>query len=221
MRTIIASLLSLIWISLNILAVYAKADDLKAMALNDWGSFLSGSISGLALIWIIIVYFQQNEDLKINNETLRAQKEELANQVKETRRLATNAEKQFDLHYKVSIQPSLVFYNKGMDSNDKSSWMIKNVGNGPAINITVASGKTDEIWIQDECLLLSAFAPKDEKCLFWTKHHGALVATYSDINGRHYTSKCKGNKNEIHEGNKYPDLKATKFEYQFPKVKDV
>jgi len=221
MRTIIASILTLIWISLNLLAVYLKSDTLSTMDLNEWGSFLSGSISGLALIWLIVVYFQQNVDLRINNETLKAQKEEFVNQVEETRRLVTNAEKQLNLQYKISIQPCLVFYNKGKNSEGKSRWMIKNVGNGPAINISVASGDVDENWFQDECLLLSALAPNDERYLFWTKHHGALVSTYSDINGRYYTSKCKGNKNELFEDNKYPGLIATKYEYQFPEVNDI
>ena len=219
MRTIFASILSLVWIAANLYGVYLKSANIPNMPLNEWGSFLSGSISGLALIWLIVVYFQQNADLKINNETLKAQKEEMGNQVKESRRLATNAEEQLKLHYKVSIQPSLVFYNKGKDNNDKNRWMVKNVGNGPAINVTVASGKTDEKWIQNESLLLSALAPNDERYLFWTKHHGALMATYSDIEDRHYTSKCKNNRNELHEGNKYPEVKATKFEYQFPEVK--
>ena len=54
------------------------------MSLNEWGDFLAGVSAPLALFWLVVGYFQQGEELRLNTEALKAQQEELRRQVQET-----------------------------------------------------------------------------------------------------------------------------------------
>ena len=70
-----------------------NADDISTMALNAWGDFLAGVSAPLALLWLVIGYFQHGEELRLNTRVLEAQQEELRRQVEETATLAKNAER--------------------------------------------------------------------------------------------------------------------------------
>lgn len=61
---------------------------------NEWGDFLAGFIAPLALLWLVVGYFQQGEELRLNTEALKAQQEELRQQVEATVELAGNARRQ-------------------------------------------------------------------------------------------------------------------------------
>jgi len=63
---------------------------------NEFGDFIAGIASAMALIWLIIAYFQQNKELKLNTKALELQYEELKHQVEETAKIAKNAERQAD-----------------------------------------------------------------------------------------------------------------------------
>jgi hypothetical protein len=64
------------------------------MELNAWGDFIAGFSSLPALLWLIIAYFQQSEELRLNTKALEAQQEELRRQVVETALLAQNSGRQ-------------------------------------------------------------------------------------------------------------------------------
>lgn len=64
------------------------------MTLNAWGDFLAGVSAPLALLWLVIGYFEHGEELRLNTRALEAQQEELRRQVEETATLAQNAERQ-------------------------------------------------------------------------------------------------------------------------------
>ncbi|MEE9339820.1 MAG: hypothetical protein V3U87_17245 [Methylococcaceae bacterium] len=64
------------------------------MELNAWGDFMAGLSAPLALLWLVIGYFQQGEELRLNTKALKAQYEELKRQVAETALLAKNSERQ-------------------------------------------------------------------------------------------------------------------------------
>jgi hypothetical protein len=74
--------------------VFLKVEEAKRMALNEWGDFLGGLSAPIALLWLVIGYFQQGEELQLNTAALRAQQEELRRQVEETSFLAKNADRQ-------------------------------------------------------------------------------------------------------------------------------
>lgn len=65
-----------------------------SLTLNEWGDTLAGFFAPLALLWLVIGYFQQGENLEINSQALEAQLNELALQVAETRKLAENSNRQ-------------------------------------------------------------------------------------------------------------------------------
>ncbi len=193
------------------------------MTPNEWGDFLAGSFSGLAFIWLVITFFQQSEELRLNTRALKAQEEELKHQVEETRRLVEQSEKQSNaaegqrqiqqenlaLAYQSNIQPVIVFYNKG-----QRPWEIANVGKGPALNVITAGGKEKDSWDSQNALLISAIAIGDSYEMTWIKRKGALVAIYSDVFGKEYTTICVGNRNTIIESNTYPSLEPNIYQYQ-------
>lgn len=190
---------------------------------NEWGDLLSGSFAGLAFIWLIVGYFQQSHELKLNTKALKAQEEELKYQVEETRRLFEQSKRQSDvaenqmslqqeslsLAYQSSLQPVIVFYNKG-----QRPWEISNVGKGPALNIITAGGDTEFNWDAENSLLISAISAGNELEMTWIKRQGALVAIYTDALGKEYTTVCVKNRNTITESNLYPDLLPARYQYQ-------
>ena len=64
------------------------------MTLNAWGDFLAGASAPLALLWLVIGYLQQGQELRINTKALKAQQMELQLQVEETANLARSSERQ-------------------------------------------------------------------------------------------------------------------------------
>ena len=64
------------------------------MSLNEWGDFFAGASAPLALLWLMIGYFQHGEELRLNTEALRTQQMELKQQVAETARLVEAAKQQ-------------------------------------------------------------------------------------------------------------------------------
>lgn len=81
---------ALSWITL----VINQWQTVEEMPLNALGDFLAGLSAPLALLWLVIGYFQQGEELRLNTETLRAQQDELRRQVEETALLAKNSDRQ-------------------------------------------------------------------------------------------------------------------------------
>ena len=87
-------LLTTAWALAIFTVLFFKADDISTMAVNAWGDFLAGVSAPLALLWLVIGYFQHGEELRLNTRALEAQQEELRRQVEETATLAKNAERQ-------------------------------------------------------------------------------------------------------------------------------
>lgn len=66
----------------------------SAMSPNEFGDFLAGAAAPLAFFWLVIGFFQQGQELKLQREELELQRKELELQRKETERLADEAVKQ-------------------------------------------------------------------------------------------------------------------------------
>ena len=86
--------LTVLWIGAFALIVTTNWPEVQELKLNAWGDFLAGFSAPLALIWLVVGYFQQGEELRLNTQALEAQQEELRRQVQETAFLAKNAERQ-------------------------------------------------------------------------------------------------------------------------------
>jgi hypothetical protein len=79
-------------------------DNFSHLEPNEWGDFIAGTLGPLAIFWLIIGYFQQNESLKIQGQelknsvdTLRAQAEELRNSVAQQEQLVEITRQQLSL----------------------------------------------------------------------------------------------------------------------------
>ena len=92
--TVLGLVLTAGWVVSNLLLAAFKLDEMAVMTLNEWGDFLAGASAPLALLWLVIGYFQHGEELRLNTRALEAQQEELRNQVKETATLSENAARQ-------------------------------------------------------------------------------------------------------------------------------
>ena len=57
------------------------------MSLNEWGDFFAGAAAPLALLWLVIGYYQHGEELRLNTQGLYAQQLELQKQADETAQL--------------------------------------------------------------------------------------------------------------------------------------
>ena len=51
--------------------------DTADMSPNEWGDFFAGVSAPIALLWLVIGYFQHGEELKLNTEALTLQQKEL------------------------------------------------------------------------------------------------------------------------------------------------
>jgi hypothetical protein len=67
---------------------------LLGMEPNEWGDYVAGGCALIAAAWLVIGYFQQNEELRLTEQALRMQAEELRNQVEETRHLVQSSLRQ-------------------------------------------------------------------------------------------------------------------------------
>ena len=92
--TVLGLLLTAGWALAIVIVLFFRADDVPTMSLNAWGDFLAGVSAPLALLWLVVGYFQHGEELRLNTRALEAQQEELRRQVEETATLAENADRQ-------------------------------------------------------------------------------------------------------------------------------
>jgi hypothetical protein len=91
------------WLLGVIALLYWKWEKLSELALNEWGDLFAGATAPLALIWLVIGYFLQGEELRLNTAALKAQEEELRNQVKETAILAANSARQAEASEQMAV----------------------------------------------------------------------------------------------------------------------
>lgn len=85
---------TVIWVGGIAAYVFWKWDKFLTMDPNAVGDFLAGTVSPLALFWLVAGYRQQGEELALNTEALLLQQKELANQVAETKQLAIHSGQQ-------------------------------------------------------------------------------------------------------------------------------
>ncbi|MES1178594.1 MAG: hypothetical protein ABUL62_30005 [Myxococcales bacterium] len=104
----------------------------------------------------------------------------------------------FRLTQRRSMQPLLAFSTDGQNENGHSPWYVENVGNGPAINISLAAGKTPSE-LDARILRLPALARGARHSLDWVGKTEAYVAEYRDVHGRLYQTTAYQNDNQISE----------------------
>lgn len=69
--------ITFVWCIIICFLCWTNWNDIPDMKLSDWGSFLSGSTSPIALLWLVIGYLMQNKELNMNRNALKTQIEAL------------------------------------------------------------------------------------------------------------------------------------------------
>jgi hypothetical protein len=62
--TILTALYVIVWA----FVVLMTWPDVKRLELNQWGDFFAGAMAPLALLWLVLGYFQQSEELRQNTD---------------------------------------------------------------------------------------------------------------------------------------------------------
>jgi hypothetical protein len=114
-----------------------------------------------------------------------------------------------------SIRPALVF-----EYNGDTGWSLRNVGNGPALNVVVAEQTNTSVW---EYPVRVPPLSKDGKLqLTWIAHRNVrtLGTTYVDLDNRSYSSACTNDLSTTQKGNilgNWPDVEVSRH-WQLPKA---
>ena len=155
----IAIYLTVIWVILNFVVVcYA---DKSNMDLSNWGEFLGGSAGILALIWLIMGYFQQSEELRLNTDVLKTQQKELEKQVEATHLLAEhtareatatenmadmNVEEKRERRQKEEKAAEPIFYSRGGSGGDQADRLETRILNkgGNAFDVKIIDWEKSE-----------------------------------------------------------------------------
>lgn len=94
------------WIGIAATFAYAMAmlwlvdgrwSELQELKLNELGDFLAGSFGPLAILWLVLGYFQQGIELRQNSASLQLQAEELANSVTQQAALAKSSQQSLEI----------------------------------------------------------------------------------------------------------------------------
>lgn len=97
----------------------------------------------------------------------------------------------------VAGKPVLVF-----DFEGESGWVMRNVGNGPALDVCVARKRPRDEWFDP--VRVPPLSKEGAFPLFWCSHTNVhkLGVSYSDFGGRRYTSICGDDLTEVSDGNR-------------------
>jgi hypothetical protein len=106
-------------------------ESVKALELNALGDFFAGAFGPLAILWLVLGYLQQGDELKQNTEALRLQAAELANSVKQQQKLVELNRRDADARA-VAARPKfetrVVSFRESASEGQKIHISLKNVG---------------------------------------------------------------------------------------------
>ncbi|MEL7024146.1 MAG: hypothetical protein AAGL69_10400 [Pseudomonadota bacterium] len=129
---------SAVWAVLFAAYALLNFSEIVSLEPNDLGDFLAGFFSPLALLWIVIGYFQQSHALQM-------QIAELNEQVESSNRLAKSAERQQQFA-SAEVQPRLQL--RGQPTTKDDSILVKLVNDGEAaldLHLRSAIGMTSKL----------------------------------------------------------------------------
>src|SRR4051812_43483617 len=93
-RTILGLALTATIVGLVVLYVVLKWETVSDLKPHEYGEFLAGTTATLALIWVVLGYFQQSQELSENTRALRQQEDDLKAQAAHLQEMARIAAEQ-------------------------------------------------------------------------------------------------------------------------------
>lgn len=140
--SLIGILITALYVLALVIIFEGRIAEIRAMAPNNIGDFLAGVFGPLAILWLILGFFQQGIELRQNTRALELQATELQNSVEQQRELVQVTRRQVDaelesIHIererqKEAARPKFVFHGVGSSFTGLEgtySSRIKNVGN--------------------------------------------------------------------------------------------
>ena len=146
---IVGGVLTIMYLAL--LATYVVLDrhEFWAMKASDIASFLSGSFSPLAFLWLVLGFLQQGVELRHSARALYLQQEELRNSVEQQQALVTVTREQLQMEREArrvaeveidrASRPRLVLRSSGSSSSGLGRafhYTLENLGT-PCANVEV------------------------------------------------------------------------------------
>ena len=98
-----------------------------------------------------------------------------------------------------NVKPAII-----VSYSNESGWHLKNIGNGPALNVVVAQRQESGGWFCP--VRVPPLGQGDQFHLAWMEHTNVrwIGATYTDIDGRDYSSECSDDLTRITAGSVFP-----------------
>ena len=114
-----------------------KWDEVWKMKPNEWGDFLAGFASALAFVWLVVGYYQQNEDIKLQIHEIQ-----LSVDAQQTQAAALQQERRAAKHQAL---PKFRFENFG-DASDGLFVRFRNEGSPvDIVHASAADGSRCEV----------------------------------------------------------------------------
>lgn len=94
---LIGAIITAAYVVTVLMVTWYKLPTLPGMELNEVGDFLAGVFGPLAILWLVLGFFQQGEELKQNTAALKLQADELAAAVAQHKAMAEATKEQVKL----------------------------------------------------------------------------------------------------------------------------
>jgi hypothetical protein len=198
--SIIGMVLTLAWLAVIVWIFRGRLGEIGQLQPNEVGDFLAGSLGPLGILWLILGFFQQGQELRENTRALDLQATELRNSTQEQRELlrATRAQVEADRamialareQHAQSLLPRFAFLDIATVATDAGTQLhfeLRNLGANAseirfdAKNLLAQPGST-------RLLVAMAGLPYACTVTFAPGHPAAgehLDVAYRDLTGRH------------------------------------
>lgn len=156
--------------------------DLQELKLNELGDFLAGAFGPLAILWLVLGFFQQGIELRQNSEALRLQAEELKNSAMQQAALAKSAEESLRLQIEKI---------KAEDAIRKDSFKPKFIPQSSSCTKQISQRSGEEYYILDCHILNSGNRCSQIRIISNNPHISTSSSKTIAENGEEFYLRCR------------------------------